>query len=111
VDGENRVTGAPLGSLQPVQGYMRGVWSFDQADIGARVSFAGDFTDTATPAEERDGFAVLDVFASWQPFEDRGLRVNAGVENVFDTDYERVFAGVSEAGQTFRLDLTWQGGW
>jgi len=111
VDGENRVTGAPLGSLQPVQGYVRGVWSFDQADIGARVTFAGDFTGTATPAEERGGFAVLDVFTSWQPFENRRLRVNAGVENVFDTDYERVFAGVSEAGQTVRLDLTWTGGW
>lgn len=110
VDGEDRSTGAPLGSLQPVQGYVRGVWSFDRADIGARLSFAGDF-DNTTAGNERDGFAVLDVFGSWQPFANRNVRINAGVENVFDTDYERVFAGVSEAGRTVRLDLTWTGGW
>ncbi|MGP1274509.1 MAG: TonB-dependent receptor domain-containing protein [Caulobacterales bacterium] len=110
VDGEDRSTGDPLGSLQPVQGYVRGVWSFDRADIGARLSFAGDF-DNTTAGNERDGFAVLDVFGSWQPFANRNVSINAGVENVFDTDYERVFASVSEAGRTVRLDLTWTGGW
>ncbi|MCH8520538.1 TonB-dependent receptor [Glycocaulis sp.] len=110
VDGKDRITGAPLGSLQPVRGHVRASYAFEQADIGARLSFAGDF-DRTSAGNERDSYAVLDVFAGWRPFTDRRVRVDLGVENVFDTDYERVFAGVSEAGRTFRIDLTWTGGW
>jgi hemoglobin/transferrin/lactoferrin receptor protein len=39
---------------------------------------------------------VLDLYAGWRPFEDQRVRIDFGVENVFDEDYERVFAGVSE---------------
>ena len=62
-------------------------------------------------AEERDGYAVLDLYAGWTPMADQPLRINLGVDNVFDEDYERVFAGVSEAGRSVRIDLTWTGAW
>lgn len=113
VDGEDRATGAPLGALQPVNGQVSARYRFDASglDAGGRVRFAGDFDQGASPAEDRGGFAVLDLSAGWRPGFARNVRVDVGVENVFDRDYERVFAGVSEPGRTFRIDLTWTGAW
>lgn len=113
VDGENTVTGAPLGALQPVRGYIDAAWHFEtlRLDTGVRVEIAGDFDKTANPAEERDGYTVVDLRTSWYPAQDRSFRIDAGVENIFEEDYERVFAGVSEAGRSVRIDLTWTGAW
>jgi hemoglobin/transferrin/lactoferrin receptor protein len=113
VDGENRITGAPIGSLQPLMGWVRADYEVlpGTLDLGGRLGFAGDFTRTSDPNAERDGYAVLDLYAGWRPFADRRVRVDAGVHNVFDENYERVFAGVSEPGRAFRIDFSWVGGW
>ncbi|WBQ13023.1 TonB-dependent hemoglobin/transferrin/lactoferrin family receptor [Hyphomonadaceae bacterium BL14] len=113
VDGEDRATGAPLGALQPVNGQVSARYRFEAwgLDAGARLRFAGEFDQGASPAEDRGGYGVLDLSAGWQPGFARDVRVNVGVENVFDRDYERVFAGVSEPGRTLRVDLTWTGAW
>ncbi len=112
VDGEDQTTGEPLGALQPLTGHINASYAFEGAgvDLGARLAFAGEFDKTDDPAEEREGYAVLDLYTGWRPFEDRRVRVDLGVDNVFNEDYERVFAGVSEPGRTFRIDLTWTGG-
>ncbi|MEO1040523.1 MAG: TonB-dependent receptor [Pseudomonadota bacterium] len=112
VDGEDVTTGDPLGALQPLSGFLHARYELDslRTDLGARISFASDFDRTADPALERDGFAVFDVHASWRPYENERIRIDFGVDNVFDEDYERVFAGVSEPGRSFRIDLTWSGG-
>ena len=113
VDGEDKATGDPLGALQPVMGFVNARYTFEpqRLTLGGRVAFASDFDKVASAAEERDGYAVLDLYASWTPMADQPLRINLGVDNVFDEDYERVFAGVSEAGRSVRVDLTWTGAW
>ncbi len=113
VDGENSVTGEPIGALQPILGHITARYSFEaqRLTLGGRLGFAGEFDKTNNAAEERDGFAVVDLYAGWRPFADQDVRVDIGVENVFEEDYERVFAGVSEPGRSFRIDLTWTGGW
>ena len=55
--------------------------------------------EATDPAALRDGYGVLDLYTRWQPFADRGLSLNAGVENVFDTDYQTV-AGYGTAGRS-----------
>ncbi|WBQ10846.1 TonB-dependent receptor [Hyphomonadaceae bacterium ML37] len=113
VDGEDRATGAPLGALQPVNGQVSARYRFEAwgLDAGGRLRFAGDFDQGASPAEDRGGYGVLDLSAGWRPGFARDVRVDVGVENVFDRDYERVFVGVSEPGRTLRIDLTWTGAW
>ena len=113
VDGEDKATGDPLGALQPVMGFVNARYTFEpqRLTLGGRVAFASDFDKAASAAEERDGYAVLDLYAGWTPMADQPLRINLGVDNVFDEDYERVFAGVSEAGRSVRIDLTWTGAW
>ena len=85
--------------------------------FGSRIQFASDFErrgdDGAgglTVVEERDGYTVVDLYASWRPAFADGIQINAGIENVFEEDYERVFAGVSEPGRNFKLSATWQFG-
>lgn len=109
VDGKDTATGEPLGRSTPTRLYLDGRWSLEprRLVLGARAEFAGDFDEAVDPASFRDGYGVLDLYARWQPFAQRGLSLNAGVENLFDTDYERVFAGVSEPGRSLRLDVTW----
>ncbi|MFW6412652.1 MAG: TonB-dependent receptor domain-containing protein [Oceanicaulis sp.] len=113
VDGENSATGEPLGALQPVTGHVRAAYRFEpqRLTLGTRVGFATEFDDVTDPAQERPGFVVLDLYAGWRPFADERVRLDVGVDNVLDHDYDRVFAGVSEPGRAFRIDLTWTGGW
>ncbi|XBQ14787.1 MAG: TonB-dependent receptor [Oceanicaulis sp.] len=112
VDGEDEATGDPLGALQPRMGHVRARYEVNpQLTLGGRLGFASEFNKTTDPAAERDGYAVLDLYAGWKPFTSERVRIDVGVDNVLDEDYERVFAGVSEPGRSFRIDLTWTGGW
>lgn len=113
IDGENSLTGEPIGALQPLTGHVTARYTFDaqRVTLGGRLGFAGDFDKTTDPAAEREGFAVLDLYTGWRPFEDQRVRVDFGIDNVFDEDYEQVFAGVSQPGRSVRFDLTWTGGW
>ena len=109
VDGKDMDTGEALGRSTPTRLYLDGRWSLEpqRLTLGARAEIASDFDEASDPASFRDGYGVLDLYTRWQPFAERGLSLNAGVENLFDTDYERVFAGVSEPGRSLRLDITW----
>ncbi|WP_421790639.1 TonB-dependent receptor domain-containing protein [Hyphobacterium sp.] len=112
VDGEDDATGNPVGSLTPVRLFVDGRWQIEERrlTLGARAEFAGDFDKTNTPTEERDGYTTLDLYANWRPTEQSPITISAGIDNVFEEDYSRVFAGASEAGRSFRIGLTWTGG-
>ena len=119
IEGTDTATGADLGSLTPDRlaldiGMTAKKW---RTRFGSRIQFASDFErrgdDGAgglTVVEERDGYTVVDLYASWRPAFADGIQINAGIENVFEEDYERVFAGVSEPGRNFKLSATWQFG-
>jgi hemoglobin/transferrin/lactoferrin receptor protein len=119
IDGTDTLTGADVGALTPDRfaldlGMKLPEWN---ARIGTRVQVAGGFerrdSDGAgglVIVEERDGYGVLDLYATWSPEFARGLRFDFGVENVFEEDYERVFEGVSEPGRNLKIAATYQFG-
>ncbi len=119
IEGTNLADGSDLGSLTPDRtavnlGLKVPEWN---SLIGARVQHASDFeqrvSDGAggfTLQDERDGYMVVDLYATWRPEMVEGLRLDVGVDNVFDEDYERVFAGVSEPGTNFKIAASWQFG-
>lgn len=37
-----------------------------------------------------------------------GLRIDLGIDNVTDEDYERVFAGTSEPGRNYKVAIGWR---
>lgn len=109
IDGKDVATGNPLGSLAPTRLFVDGRWRFEEArlTLGGRIEAAGEYDEPLDTAEHRPGYVVADAYARWQPIADSGLRLNAGVENLFDHDYDRVFAGVSEPGRSLRFDVSW----
>lgn len=116
IDGQNKANGADLGILTPDRLNFDLRWKLPdwRASIGTRIQIANDFTrkDAAgTIVEARNGYTVVDIYASWKPGFFKGIRLDAGVDNIFDKNYERVFAGVSEPGFDPRLSISWQSGW
>ena len=119
IDGTNVLDGSDLGSLTPDRVALNLGLKLPElnARVGTRIQHASDFeqrvSDGAggfTLQDDRDGYMVVDLYASWHPDMVDGLRFDVGVDNVFDEDYERVFAGVSEPGTNFKIAASWQFG-
>ena len=119
IEGTDVSDGSDLGSLTPDRlalnfGVKLPEWN---TRLGARVQHASDFeqrvsdgTGGFTVQDERDGYMVLDVYATYRPEFVDGLRLDLGIDNLLDEDYERVFAGVSEPGTNFKIAASWQFG-
>ncbi|MGF1455414.1 MAG: TonB-dependent receptor domain-containing protein [Alphaproteobacteria bacterium] len=115
INGVDADTGAFLGILSP------NIYFFDmgtrvpEIDVrgGVRVTIGEEFTEVNDPAQVRDGYAVLDLYAIWTPLDGplRGLRVDLGVDNVTDADFNVVFAGVSQPGRNYKAAVRWQTTW
>ena len=85
----------------------------DQFRLGTRLRFASDFErkdGDGLTVEERDGYGVVDLYATWVPEFAQSLRFDLGVENLFEENYERVFEGVSEPGRNFKIAASYQFG-
>ena len=80
--------------------------------VGARLTLAEDFDEVNTATDARDSYAVGDIYAVWQPRVEglEGLRIDLGVDNVTDADYEVVFAGVSQPGRNYKATVSWSAG-
>lgn len=115
INGENSDTGAYLGSLAPDQVALDAGLKLPEIDsiVGWRSLAAARFDKTNDPGDERDGYVVHDIYFAWQPSEEPldGLRVDLGIDNIFDKSYARVFTGANEAGTNFKgqvsYTLTW----
>ena len=119
IDGTDNSDGSDLGSLTADRlalnfGVKLPEWN---SRIGSRIQIADDFerreADGAggfTIAERRDGYVVVDLYASWSPSFAANVRLDVGVDNIFEHDYDRVFEGVSEPGRNFKAALSWQFG-
>lgn len=79
---------------------------------GTRLTFAAEFDEVNDPVEVRDSFVTADIYAVWEPVSGllEGLRLDVGVDNVTDTDFEVVFAGVSQPGRNFKTAISWTQG-
>ena len=109
IDGRNLETGETLGTLTPTRVFLDGRYRLDTSrlTLGSRIEWSASFDAPDDVAQHRDDYTVVDFYARWQPWADSGLTLNTGIDNAFDADYERVFAGVSEPGRSLRLDIGW----
>ena len=115
IDGKNDGTGAKLGGLTPDQFTVNTGLKMPEIDsiIGWRMLAADKFDDVNDPDDERDGYAVHDLYFTWRPSERplKGLRVDLGVDNAFDKAYSRVFTGATEAGRSFKALVSYSHKW
>ncbi len=111
IDGEDRDTGEPLGVLFPTTVTLDGAVKFPEFDsiLGMRGIFAGHFDEVSDPANERDSYETYDIYAAWAPSDGplEGLRVDLGVDNVFDEEYSRVFTDALEQGRNWKAAVSY----
>jgi hemoglobin/transferrin/lactoferrin receptor protein len=115
IDGKDRDTGDYLGSLTltPAQFTIDAALKLPEIDsiIGWRAFIADDFDEVNDdePELERDNYDVHDIYFSWTPTDSviEGLRVDVGLENVFDESYARVYTDSKEPGRNFRLGVSY----
>ncbi|HBA42553.1 MAG TPA: TonB-dependent receptor [Alphaproteobacteria bacterium] len=110
LDGENLATGAKLGVLAPDQFTADAAFKWHEMEsiFGWRVLAANKFEKVNAVADIRDGYAAHDLYASWQPqrFKPlRGVRLDLGVDNIFDKSYSRVFTDAPEAGRNLKIAI------
>lgn len=109
---------APLRAIVAL-GYRRDQWGMEA--IGTLVRHRDEVADPETDFQA-PGFGLLDLTAWWKPVAVKGVKVRAGVYNVFDKKYWNalnVRAGggrsadapidyYSEPGRSFRLSVSYQ---
>ena len=118
IDGEDASTGADIGTLTPNRISIDARIKLPEwgAVAGTRLQLASDFqrktysttTRKSSVAETRDGYVALDLYASWKPQFTKGVRLDFGIDNLLDKDYDRVYAGVSEPGINVKTAITFQ---
>lgn len=111
INGVDLDTGEFAGNLFPDRYFLDAGFKLPMIDsrIGARATFAAAFNEVNEPSERRDAYQVFDLYAVWQPDEGswKGLRVDLGIDNITDEDYEVVAAGVSEEGRNYKAGLSY----
>ena len=114
IDGRDVDTNEFVGILSPSTVFIdSGVkWPAANLRLGGRVIIAGDFDEVNDATQARDGYTVGDVYLVWEPTTGSldGLRIDLGVDNITDADYQVVAAGVSEAGRNFKAAISWRKG-
>ena len=111
IDGRDATNGDYVGILTPDRfNFNAGVKLANaQWRIGAHAEIATRFDKVNSPADARGAYETVDLYAVWSPSGGpiEGLRVDFGIDNIFDENYERVFAGVPEPGRNVKAVLRW----
>lgn len=115
IDGKDADTGEYLGILQPNKFYfdlglkLPEYWS----RIGTRMTYGGYFDKVNGDELPRDSFTTFDLYAVIEPGEGalKGFRLDLGVENITDEDYQLIAADVSEPGINFKAALGFTHKW
>ncbi|MFP4463459.1 MAG: TonB-dependent hemoglobin/transferrin/lactoferrin family receptor [Guyparkeria sp.] len=108
--GTNESEGGPLDGLPGDEVALEG--GVDLAGgrwtVGGRVTgVAGQ--DRVTDATATPGYALLDLFATWFPAGfGRDLRLDFGIDNVFDRAYRPHLSALDDPGRDFRIQASYR---
>jgi hemoglobin/transferrin/lactoferrin receptor protein len=80
--------------------------------LGVRTIYATEFDEVNEPQDVRDDYLVNDLYLVFEPEDGplAGFRVDLGIDNVADRDFEVVNAGVSQPGRNFKAAISWSKG-
>lgn len=116
VRGKRRDIADNLYRVAPANMRLSAAWLGDRLTIGAELLVAGDQDRVSASNDEQpsDGYAVLGLFGRYAISD--GLAIEAGIENLFDAEYQPHLAGRSRVGASDvqlgdRLPGAGQGGW
>ena len=105
----------PLASIQPRKAvigvsYTRLPWD---VTVGGRVRIVAGQDRVPEDVDRTPGYSVYDLFATWQPYAGplQGFRVDLGVDNLTDKEYQRHLAGIPEAGINPKATISYVRTW
>ncbi len=111
IDGRDEDTGDYVGILTPNRFQFVGEVKMPDADlrIGMRAEIAGSFDKVNDPAEARPSYETVDTYLIWQPSEGtlKGWRFDVGMNNIFNANAVRTFAGVPGPNRNLRAQVSW----
>ncbi|WP_026618859.1 hemoglobin/transferrin/lactoferrin receptor protein [Ensifer sp. WSM1721] len=114
--GRDLDTDEALGSVPPLKGVLGVGYATETWGADVILTAAMAVSDKSTNTFKAPGYGIVDVTGWWQSEQMPGLRVNAGVYNIFDKTYwdavntQNAFTQprdyYSEPGRTFKISLT-----
>lgn len=109
-DGKNEDTGEFLTNIVPPTLTANLEYKMPEHGFSAgwRGRFAKEHNDVNDSDDARSGYGVHDIYARWTPQGLQSLTLNAGVDNIFDKDYETVFAGSPNPGVNLKFGASWR---
>lgn len=111
IDGRDEDTGDYVGILTPNRFQFVGEVKMPDADlrIGMRAEIAGTFDKVNDPTEIRPSYETIDTYLVWQPSEGtiKGWRFDVGMNNIFNANAVRTFAGVPGPNRNLRAQVSW----
>lgn len=111
IDGRDQNTGEFVGVLVPNRLQLVTEVKMPEKDVrfGMRAEFAGTFDKVNDPAELRPSYEVIDTYLVWQPGAGRleGWRFDVGMNNIFNANAVRTFAGVPGPNRNLRATVSW----
>ncbi|WP_169816544.1 TonB-dependent receptor [Altererythrobacter ishigakiensis] len=116
VRGKRRDIDDDLYRIAPANLRISAAWLGDRFSFGGELVAAGDQNQVSLSNDEErsDGYAVVGLFGRYAASD--GLAIEAGLENLFDTEYQPHLAGRSRVGASDvpvdeRLPGAGVGGW
>ena len=111
IDGRDEDTNEYVGILTPNRFQFVGEVKMPDADlrIGLRAEIAGTFDKVNDEAEIRPSYETVDTYLVWQPSEGalQGWRFDVGMNNIFNANAVRTFAGVPGPNRNLRAQVSW----
>ena len=105
----------PLASIQPRKtviglSYAHLPWD---VTVGGRVRIVAGQDRVPEDVDQTPGYSVYDLFATWQPHAGplQGFRVDLGVDNLTDKEYQRHLAAIPEAGINPKATISYARTW
>lgn len=115
VRGENETLNQPLVDVPPAKASFMLVRKVNDWDIDfgwkTEMAAAQNRIPAGQPLITRTGgWAVHHVFLDWQPTDPQynNMRIDFGIDNLFDNYYRRQLAFVPDEGRTVKLNVRWK---
>ena len=112
IRGDNKTSGEPLASIPANKvaltvGRLMPEWD---VVVGGRAKFVADQNRVPAGVPKTDGYALFDLFLTWQPLDGplRGARFDVGVDNIFDKRYRDNLTPNLDPGRNFKVAASFQ---
>ena len=115
ITGDNDTDDTPLADIAPRKGviglsYPHVPWYLT---VGGRVQIVDDQERAPEGVSRTGGYTLYDIYAQWEPEDGplAGLRIDFGIDNLTDKEYQRHLAILPEAGINPKVAISYVKRW